>query len=80
MLSKTEMGFVTFLVHRISATNNSRKYNGTTYWEADDPLVQLIHLKDDVQRNDIYQFVFTPEEFRSICTFCRGITKTVQRT
>lgn len=61
------------------ATNNSRKYNGTTYIEAEDPLVQIIHLEDGVQRNDIYQIVFTPEELHSSDTFCRGITKTISR-
>lgn len=70
---------ITLIVIRISATNNSRRYNGTTYWEAEDPLVQLIHLDDGNQRDDIYQIVFTPDELHSSCTFCRGITKVISR-
>lgn len=60
--------------------NNSSKYNWTTYFEAENLHVQLIHSDDDNQRDDIYQIIFTPEELDSNDTFCRGITKIVSES
>lgn len=65
--------------NRILATNNSRKYNGTTYLEAEDPHVQLIHVEDGNQLDATYQIVFTPDELNSKDEFCRGITNIVAR-
>lgn len=59
----------------ISATNNSRRYNGTTFYESNDPHVQRIHLDDGSQRNDTYEINFTDEEVNSNDTFCKGISK-----
>lgn len=75
---KNQLSFHTMLIlHRISATNNSRKFYGSTYLEDDDPLVQRINLVDDTQRNDTYQIIFTPEQLCSSDTFCREITEII---
>lgn len=71
--------FRVLTAYRISATNNSRKFNGTTYLEAEDPHVQLIHLDDGNQLKAIFQIIFTPEELMLNETFCRGITKVIAR-
>ncbi|XP_055301979.1 uncharacterized protein LOC129568316 [Sitodiplosis mosellana] len=55
----------------ISATNNSRRYNGTTFYESNDPYVQRIHLDDGTQRNDTYEMNFTDDEINSNDTFCK---------
>lgn len=60
---------------RISATNNLRRYNGTTFYASNDPHVQRIHLNDGPQRNDTYEVNFTDDEIDSNDTFCKGISK-----
>lgn len=64
---------------RILSENNSRKYKGTTYLEAEDPLVQIIHVKDGVQLMGLFHIVFTSEEISIECTFWREITKVISR-
>lgn len=63
---------------RISSDNNSRKYNGTTYIETNDPHVQRIKLSDIPQRNGTYEVEFTDVELKSTETFCKA-TNTIQR-
>lgn len=66
--------------NRISSKNNSRKYNGTTYYESkyDDEFGQLIHIDDWPQRDSIHQVIFTTHELHlSNETFCKGISKTI---
>ncbi|XP_055301983.1 uncharacterized protein LOC129568320 [Sitodiplosis mosellana] len=61
----------------IDATNNSRKYNGTTYIKADDPQVQHIRISDWPQRRGEYEVGFSNQELDSQSTFCKGISRTV---
>lgn len=71
--------FFKFFAHftRIVATNNSRKYNGTTYIAADDPQVQHFHISDWPQRQGVYEVKFSKHELDSSDTFCKGFTATV---
>lgn len=55
--------------------NNSRKFNGTTVYETDDPHVQRIDLDDGNQLHAKYQVDFSDAEINSNATFCRGISK-----
>lgn len=61
----------------ISATNNSRKFNGTTLNEMNDPNVQRIHLDDSNQFKAVYEVNFSNNEINSNETFCKGISKTI---
>lgn len=53
--------------------NNSRKYNGTTYRETEDPSIQRIHIEDQ-QEDEVDEIEFTEDELSSNDPFCRGIT------
>lgn len=64
------------VVHSIPSLNNSRKYNGITFYESDDPHVQRIKL-DDTNQFGLYEINFTDDEIHSNETFCRGITKKI---
>lgn len=65
-------------VFRILSDNNSRKYNGTTYIETNDPHVQRINLLDIPQRNGTYEVEFSDVELKSTELFCKE-TKTIER-
>ncbi|XP_055316904.1 uncharacterized protein LOC129576220 [Sitodiplosis mosellana] len=60
----------------ISARNNSRKYNGTTYIESNDPHVQRIAASDGGFKG-LYEVNFTDDELSSTDTFCKGISKLI---
>lgn len=62
---------------RILSDNNSRKYNGTTSYDVDDPMVQRIHLLDMPQLDGQYEVDFTDVELQSSETFCKGISKVI---
>lgn len=68
-----------FILIRTSSKNNSRSFNGTTYYESkDDPFNQLIHIYDWPQRNSTHKVIFTDRELQSSNeTFCKGISKTI---
>lgn len=67
-------------INRISATNNSRRYNNTTYYDSNNSHVQRFDLDDGNQSLDdgVYAIDFTDEEFSSKETFCRGISKIIR--
>lgn len=66
---------ICFVVYSISAKNNSRKFNGTTLNEVNDPHVQRIHLKDDTQLDAVYEVNFSDNEINSNEKFFKGISK-----
>lgn len=66
-----------YLAYRISSTNNSRRFNGTTYYEVDDPHVQRIHVEDGNQLDGVYRVKFTDDELNSLNAFCKGISDTI---
>lgn len=63
-----------YLAYRFSSTNNSRRFNGTTFYEVDDPHVQRIHLEDGNQLDGVYLVKFTDDELGSLNAFCKGIS------
>lgn len=65
------------MVFRISSENNSRTYNGTTYFKTNDPYDQRIRLTDIPQRNGTYEVEFTDIELKSSDKFCKA-TKTIE--
>ncbi|KAJ6643538.1 hypothetical protein Bhyg_08500, partial [Pseudolycoriella hygida] len=55
----------------VSADNSSNQCKGTTYLEADDPNVQIVHILD-AEWDGYFRVKFTPEEVNSTEIFCRG--------
>lgn len=57
------------MIRRVLSKNNSRKYNGTTYVEMKDPLVQRLRIDD--ARHPVYEVAFTQNELQAKETLCK---------
>ncbi|XP_037042831.1 uncharacterized protein LOC119079113 isoform X2 [Bradysia coprophila] len=63
----------------ISSLNNSKKYNGTTYLEGDDPKIQRLGVIGGASCNGgVYEIHFTDVELLSDEVFCRGYDKPIE--
>lgn len=58
-------------IFRILSKNNSKKFNGTTYYIMNNPLVQYFLADDGRGRQSIFEVIFTSNELQSVERFCK---------